>query len=62
MRHYHSDKMLPKLRQLADWGLMITIVGMCMIVHPAKTVVEKMRRHNEGNGWNENPGLVMNKE
>lgn len=47
---------------LSRGDLMITIVSMCMVMHPAKTVIKIMCRYNKCYGGNEQPGFVVNKK
>jgi len=41
---------------------MITVISMCMIVHPAISEIEKMGGNNECNGRYQQPGFVVNKK
>lgn len=41
---------------------MITIICMCMIMHPAGFIVNKMSRNDQGHGRNKQPGLIVNKK
>ncbi len=43
-------------------GLVITIIGMSMIVYPAKTIIKNMSRYNENDRRNEQPCFVMDKK
>jgi hypothetical protein len=48
------------LRQPAeDRSLVIAIFRMCMIMHPAKTIIIYMCGYNQQNGRNKQPCLVI---
>jgi len=47
---------------LSRGDLMITIVSMCMVMHPAKTVIKIMCRHNKGYRGNKQPCFIVDKK
>jgi hypothetical protein len=41
---------------------MFTVFRMCMVMHPARPVIDKVRGNDQAYGRNEQPGFVMGKE
>ena len=41
---------------------MVAIIRMGMVVHPAKPEIQQVSRYDQGNGRNQQPGLVMDKK
>ena len=45
-----------------QWGLMIAIVGMGVVVNPAGAVVLDMPGNDQDHGWYQEPGFIPDKK